>query len=1121
MLGGKCVKRMYEKGVKGYVHHVTGPPGLKMQLPADDRRGRERPPAFPHFSRSSASPRLFAPARARAGPRDLPLDLTETFPKPRIARAVGLKQPYLVFQMLLPAGQHVSLEIVVADQEGTRRRLILSTSFCDIKSTPLHARVPLPDALVPCDRWTNLALDLPALTASLWAEQRAEFKSVEGVSVGATCALRKIFTTKSPPQEHGVDPTVQREAARIEDTDGGRRTAADGSLGIRGFGCGPGDASRSRFAAVPEPVPRAADFLPGVERTTVLLDPAKLMACRVAGLPNANIYDEGGSPKRASSREGCDERFVGGLGVAGLRIGGGGGNTAGGGHHHHHLSYSAPSSGRKHTNGVSSRGASRDGVHLAFGTRVASTPPSRGRSRPASQPEHDNGPGPVRRWSPNGNGGVRSRDGTPGTSGRTRAERFNEDLASYFAAQGHGRSSGFIDRLNRRNSLDNNGGGGPGAMDLPHVDARPKVSSPGSRAGLISHGSHEWDDDMAALGDLGASISPKGGASGRSVTFGASPKTPGGAGAGARRTQASQPRAHTVGASPRSRGARLSTGALPALSPRGSRSRGLDFGPSLRSREGGFDDVDLGGSMRVSSLSHSFDAGGVGGVVNHFPDPGHRSQRSRRSSGPGSPSESLSASPTSGSPRRSPSSGSVSDGDEEGAAAGGAADAGRFTPQPPPGAYSSKRYADDRDRVDAGLDPGFDDDDARLPYATRDSELGLSNSSLDRFVGRNAPPPLVVPGGPEDDDAVVVTVEPPERSIASPMHPHGFGGYDDDLQLAADLNSPSAGLDGRPGRRAYGGRGRGGRGRGSVERTIQTPSKLHGGRASRGGQADGVEKEEEGGVRVYMDGEGPGQSRASEGRHPSMDGDEPASEVGDEDPAVGHRNVDDDDDDGGFEPIAETLEPHRDSNGIAYYPNGSAPTGRDDDDGLGLSSDDESGQLRMMRESQIIGVSDMASRGGHSRGADSSASGDGGWGGIGHGGWSRPGTGSSSIWGKTSRGFSTPAGLRLFTPDLVLSGGERRSTVPPPLGAHVAAAGTRTTHDANAKEPLHVVNGEANVARSGPSGSKPTSPSFAGENDGNSEGENKEEPAELDLIYDPVLNYYFDPKSNTYYELKT
>jgi hypothetical protein len=534
--------------------------------------------------------------------------------------------------------------------------------------------------------------------------------------------------------------------------------------------------------------------------------------------------------------------------------------------------------------------------------------------------------------------------------------------------------------------------------------------------------------------------------------------------------------------------------------------------------------------MRVSSLSHSFDEGGEGGVVNHFP-----ARRSQRSSGPGSPIGSLNA-----------SSRSVSDGDEESATAGAtAAGAGSFTPQPPPGAYSSRRYA--VDRFENRFDPGFDDDDDdACVFNTRRSELGLSNSSLDRFVGGgNAPPPrLVVPGGPEDDDAVVVTVEPPTRSIASPMHPHGFGGYDDDFQLAADLNSPSAGLDGRPGRRTYGGRGRGARGgRGSVERTIQTPSKLHGApRAARGGEADGVEKEGEDGGGVYMDGEGPGANAAR--GHPStavIRASRAASEVGDEDPAEGGAEGgadlnDDDDDDRGIEPIAETLEPHRDSNGIAYYPNGSAPTrDGDDDDGLGLSSDDESGQLRMMRESQIIVVSDMPSRGGHSRGADSSTSGDGGWGGIGGaGGWSsRPGTGSSSIWGKqtNSRGFSTPAGLRLFTPDLILSGGERRSTVPPPMGAHdVTGGGTRTTSDAanareppvnGSKEPLHVVNGEANVARAGPIGSKPNSPSFAGKNEIKSEGENKEEPAELDLIYDPVLNYYFDPKSNTYYELKT
>ena len=450
------------------------------------------------------------------------------------------------------------------------------------------------------------------------------------------------------------------------------------------------------------------------------------------------------------------------------------------------------------------------------------------------------------------------------------------------------------------------------------------------------------------------------------MTFGASLKTPG----GARRTQANaQPRAHTVGgASPRSRGSRLSTGALPALSPRGRErsARGLDFGPSLRSREGGFDDVDLGGSMRVSSLSHSFDAGGVGGVVNHFPGQGC----SRRSSGIGSPS---------GSPNAS--SGSVSDGDEESATAVVAHPARGATPQPPPWAHQQAvRGRPFRKPFRSGF--------RRRRHAQHAcSELGLSNSSLDRFVGGgNAPPPrLVVPGGPEDDDAVVVTVEPPTRSIASPMHPHGFGGYDDDFQLAADLNSPSAGLDGRPGRRTYGGRGRGARGgRGSVERTIQTPSKLHGApRAARGGEADGVEKEgEDGGKGVYMDGEGPGANAAR--GHPStavIRASRAASEVGDEDPAEGGADLNDDDDDRGIEPIAETLEPTATPTASRTTPTDRLPPATaTTTTGWALSSDDESVSFGDAGEPDHRGVGHAVARG-HSRGADSSTSGDGGGGG--------------------------------------------------------------------------------------------------------------------------------------------
>ena len=40
MLGGKAVKRIYEKTVKGSVYCVSGGPGHKMQLPKDERRGR-------------------------------------------------------------------------------------------------------------------------------------------------------------------------------------------------------------------------------------------------------------------------------------------------------------------------------------------------------------------------------------------------------------------------------------------------------------------------------------------------------------------------------------------------------------------------------------------------------------------------------------------------------------------------------------------------------------------------------------------------------------------------------------------------------------------------------------------------------------------------------------------------------------------------------------------------------------------------------------------------------------------------------------------------------------------------------------------------------------------------
>ena len=57
--------------------------------------------------------------------------------------SVGLVQPCLVFQLAVPSGGRISLEVGVIDGSGSRRRINLSNSVREVSSSPLHARVPL------------------------------------------------------------------------------------------------------------------------------------------------------------------------------------------------------------------------------------------------------------------------------------------------------------------------------------------------------------------------------------------------------------------------------------------------------------------------------------------------------------------------------------------------------------------------------------------------------------------------------------------------------------------------------------------------------------------------------------------------------------------------------------------------------------------------------------------------------------------------------------------------------------------------------------------------------------------------------------------------------------------
>src|SRR3546814_17650378 len=54
---------------------------------------------------------------------------------------VGLVQPVLVLQLLIPAEKAFGFEVVVVDQQSRKRRLIFSNNFREVEATELNAKV--------------------------------------------------------------------------------------------------------------------------------------------------------------------------------------------------------------------------------------------------------------------------------------------------------------------------------------------------------------------------------------------------------------------------------------------------------------------------------------------------------------------------------------------------------------------------------------------------------------------------------------------------------------------------------------------------------------------------------------------------------------------------------------------------------------------------------------------------------------------------------------------------------------------------------------------------------------------------------------------------------------------
>uniref|UniRef100_A0A3Q2YMR0 CFAP20 domain containing n=1 Tax=Hippocampus comes TaxID=109280 RepID=A0A3Q2YMR0_HIPCM len=109
--------------------------------------------------------------------------------------SLGLLQRFLAIQVYIPQGKDFSMDLVITDAGHLKRRLCLSTVHKELSATLWHAKLPL--AGVKRNIWTMLFVDLVSFTGELF--KAAEFLSLDGITLFASCKVRRIFTMKTEP----------------------------------------------------------------------------------------------------------------------------------------------------------------------------------------------------------------------------------------------------------------------------------------------------------------------------------------------------------------------------------------------------------------------------------------------------------------------------------------------------------------------------------------------------------------------------------------------------------------------------------------------------------------------------------------------------------------------------------------------------------------------------------------------------------------------------------------------------------------------------------------------------------------------------------------------------------
>ncbi|XP_060897683.1 uncharacterized protein C3orf67 homolog [Labrus mixtus] len=113
--------------------------------------------------------------------------------------SLRLLQRFLVLQVNIPQLKDFSIELVITDSQHLKRRLHLSTVHKELSATLLHAKIPLVG--LKRNIWSTLCIDLISYSDELFKG----FLALDGITLFATCKVRRILTIKPEPSGVSYD----------------------------------------------------------------------------------------------------------------------------------------------------------------------------------------------------------------------------------------------------------------------------------------------------------------------------------------------------------------------------------------------------------------------------------------------------------------------------------------------------------------------------------------------------------------------------------------------------------------------------------------------------------------------------------------------------------------------------------------------------------------------------------------------------------------------------------------------------------------------------------------------------------------------------------------------------